>query len=221
MALNSTNLPSASTDLVGVFDANFNQVFRQARPIRARVREISRPMEHPVETGVIITDHRIILPVEIEIIFILPAGEYRPIYQQIKQLFISAPLLSVQTRATTYKNMIIADLPHEEDPDLFDTISIALRLKEVQIAAPFAQALPASSVSDITKQSTVQLGSQQPGFNVPMPTPIINGEGSALPQIPGPPGRDTLNTPPIPAGAPFSPAQYQSMYDAANFSVPK
>ena len=87
MALNDTNIPSAASDVVGVFDANFNQVFRLARPVKAQIHETSKPMEHPVETGIIITDHRIILPVEIEFSLILPPGEYRPVYQQIKQFF--------------------------------------------------------------------------------------------------------------------------------------
>lgn len=171
MALNDINVPSAASDVVGVFDQNFNQVFPTSRPIKAEIRETSRPMEHPVETGVIITDHRIILPTEIELSMILPAGDYRSVYQQIKQYFNSAQLLSVQTRTDTYANMFIVDIPHQEDAELFDTVSLAIRLKQVLIVTTQTQSLPAGAVKDATQQSTINNGAQSPGLEQLLPPP--------------------------------------------------
>src|ERR1700761_9421556 len=146
MPLNNTNIPSASSDVVGVFDANFNQLFPLGRPIKARVHPFSRLMDHPVETGFITTDHRIVLPTEISLILVLTSAQYRSVYQQINQIFVSAPILSVQTKATTYQNMIIQEIPHEEDPSMFDSIEMEVKLRQAQIVSSQTQALPPQAV---------------------------------------------------------------------------
>ena len=47
----STLLPSYATDTVAIFDQDYNQLFRNARAIKAVVKEQSKVMEHPVESG--------------------------------------------------------------------------------------------------------------------------------------------------------------------------
>ncbi len=146
------------TDVVAIYDQNFNQVFKNARPIKAVVKPDSKLMEHPIETGATITDHRITLPVEIELSLILTASTYKESYQQIQQLFNDATLLSVQTKANIYYNQLIQSLPHEEAPETFDIITLALKLKEVQFSsAQFQQFSP----KDPNKASTVDKGTQQ------------------------------------------------------------
>jgi hypothetical protein len=215
MALNDTNIPSAASDVVGVFDQNFNQVFSTARPVKATVRETSKPMEHPVEQGTVVTDHRIINPNEIELSMILPAGEYRPVYQQIKQYFNSAQLLNVQTRTDTYPNMFIIELPHEEDAEMFDTIPLGIKMKQVLIVSTQTQALPPTAVENTNQQSTIDLGVQQTSMGYPIPPPTVDGDGSALPQIPPPPNRSTLNVPVLPPPSPINNIQYEQIYGGA------
>ena len=115
--------------------------------------------------------------------------------------------------------MIISQLPHEESPDQFDTIIVALKFKQAIFVTTNSQALPATAVKNPVQQSTVNTGEQQAGLGTVLPPPVVDGTGSDLPQIPGPASRSTLNVPPIPPGAPFNPAQYQNMYDAANFGA--
>lgn len=161
MPLNNVLVPNASADIVAVFDDNFNQVFVNGRPIKAIVNEDSKVMEHPVETGATITDHSIILPVEIELSLILSADEYRNVYQQIKQVFFGRRLLTVQTKTDSYRNMLIQKLPHDEDPELFNVIALALSLKEVLFVTPQFGTLPASKVANKSNASTVNRGEQQ------------------------------------------------------------
>jgi hypothetical protein len=80
-------IPYSLNDLVGIFTQDFNQVFIRARPIKASVKEGAKSMEHPLETGATTTDHRIILPVEIELSMIMQAVDYRDTYEDIKQAF--------------------------------------------------------------------------------------------------------------------------------------
>ncbi len=148
-----------TTDVVCVLDGTLSQVFERARPIRANVMEGSKPMEHPVETGATITDHRVILPVEIELSMLLASEDYQGTFRQIRDLFHKGELLTVQTRADSYRNMVIAALPHEETSDQFDALTVGLALKEViYVEAQFSEL----KVARMPDSKTVQRGAQQP-----------------------------------------------------------
>jgi hypothetical protein len=156
-------LPSYATDTVAVFDQNYNQLFRNARAIKAVVKEQSKVMEHPVESGAVITDHRIILPIEIDLSLILSSADYQDVYGSIKQYYLNATLLIVQTRSGIYTNQLISALPHEEDPTMFDALTVALSLKEVfMVTAQYATPRHASNTN------TVNRGTQQPTPPMPM-----------------------------------------------------
>src|SRR4051812_11635107 len=86
----------SNIDIVGIYDG-FNQVFADARPLKALLRETSKIMEHPAETGVTLADHHIINPVEIEIPLIITSDAYTATYQQIKTAFLAPALLTVKT----------------------------------------------------------------------------------------------------------------------------
>lgn len=143
----------SNLDVVAIYDG-FTQVFADARPMKASVRESSRIMEHPAENGVVIADHHIINPVEIELPMLIPVQAYGSTYAQIRQAFVNATNLSVQTRTGVYVNMVVADLPHEESPEAFDAIAMTLRLKQVLLVPGAATYTPA----DPANQDTVQGG---------------------------------------------------------------
>ncbi len=112
------------------------QIFSGARPMKAGVRETLRVMNYPVETGAILSDHKINNPTEITLDTIIPASEYASAYPQVRNAALNATLLSVQTRLGTYRNMIISDYPHEEEPDMFTAVAMTIKLQEVIFAAP-------------------------------------------------------------------------------------
>jgi len=148
-------------DVVGVFDSDFNQLFAEGRPIKANVTVASKVMEHPVEDGSTIADHRVILPVEIELTMILgTVGEYRDTYNQIRSLFLQTETLVVQTRTGTYPNMIIEKMPHDETADVFDAIPLVVKLREVVLVTAQFQALPPKAVAKKRNASTVKRGEQ-------------------------------------------------------------
>lgn len=147
------------TDVMAVYTQDYTQVFQKARPLKASIKIDSKLMEHPIETGATTTDHRIILPVEIELPLLLPNNTYRESYQEILQLFNNATLLLVQTRTTLYSNQLIQALPYEETPEMFDAVTLILRLKQVQFSsAQFSDFTP----SNPNKSSTKDKGNIQP-----------------------------------------------------------
>lgn len=160
----STLLPSFAVDYVAIFDQNYNQLFREARAIKAVVKESAKVMEHPVETGAIISDHRIILPVEIDLSLILASSDYQSVYKSIRQYYLNATLLIVQTRSGIYENQIISALPHEEDPTMYNALTVALSLKQVFFVTAQYGVVPKHA----TNSNTVNRGTQQG-------TPVDNG----------------------------------------------
>lgn len=148
-----------TTDVVCVLDASLTQVFEAARAVKATVTRDSKSMEHPLETGATVTDHRVILPTEIELSLVLSSADYKGVYRQIANLFTKGDLLTVQTRADTYRNMVIQKIPHEENPDVFDALNLAMTLKEVlYVDAQFSDL----KVSRPRDSKTKHRGEQQP-----------------------------------------------------------
>lgn len=159
--------PNASADVVCILDENFRQLFPEARPMRADVRENGRTMEHPLETGQIVSDYRIILPIEIEIPVVIMAEDYRNVYQQIKTQYLNSSLLTVQTTSSVYPNMLLAEMPHRESPELYNTLTIYLRFKQVQLV----QANSTFAPLDPENTDTQKLGAQNPSAVTTPSTP--------------------------------------------------
>lgn len=158
-----TQPSSRAVDVVGLFDEDFRQVAEGARPVKAIVREEARVMDHPVEDGSTITDHRVMLPVEIELSLILPnpADDYA----RIRSLYRDAELLTVQTTTTTYPDMLISGMPHDESPEMFGVVPLALQLRQVITVEAQFQALPPRQVASPRNASTRNNGekSGKPG----------------------------------------------------------
>lgn len=152
---------SASQDVVGIYDKSMTQVARYARAIKATVREEAKLMEHPVEDGSTVADHKVIQPVEIELSVITQGPDAKTVYDELVKLYKASDLLSVVTKVGVYDSMVIQAMPHEETPDMIDVIAVAVRLKEVKLVKPQTGALPAKKVSKAGDASTVTKGQQQ------------------------------------------------------------
>lgn len=142
------SLVAPNFDSIAVLDSSFKQVFQKARPMKIDVRETIRPMEHPIESGEIITDYKIINPIEIIMPVVTQGLFYRGVYTEINNLYKNSELLTVQTRTRNYKNMIISEMPYEQRPEQYDVITINLKFKQIQyvtIASDFEPENPTDS----------------------------------------------------------------------------
>lgn len=150
-----------AVDVVAVTAGGFSPVFSAARPMTASVYETAELMEHPLETGAVIADHIVHKPIEIELPLICVGDvAYRATYATIKTAFLAGLLLTVTTRAGSYSNMVVADMPHDETAAQFDAIAIRLRLREAKFVTPKSELAPAQ-VKSPQQASTVKRGSQQ------------------------------------------------------------
>lgn len=145
-------------DVVGIFDSStFAQLYTGARPIKATIKETAKVMQHPVEDGSSITDHRIIEPIEIELSTILNTSDYASVYANIRKGFLNSTIYIIQTKTGSYKNMIISAMPHDETPDMVSSIALAIKFSEVKLVKPTTTVIP----KDPKKSSASNNGKQQ------------------------------------------------------------
>jgi len=149
-----------ATDVVGIFDENFNQVFSNARPLKASVNRPSKSFEHPVEDGNVIIDDKVILPVEIQFPVILKPEDFQQVYSRLAQAFVNSDFFIIQTRVGTFQNQYLTAIPHEEDSAIANTIAMGLSFKEAQVSEAVFGTLPATSVASSSDASTTERGEQ-------------------------------------------------------------
>lgn len=144
-----------NTEVYGIYDDEFNLLFPDAISISASITESADVMSHAVEDGSMISDHRVLKPVEITLSLFLPAEKYNDTFKLIRQAFHGNDIYHVNTRVGIYRNMAISSMPHEESPEQFDTVSVSLQLNEVKIVETQYQELSAKKVADDIDSSTV------------------------------------------------------------------
>ncbi len=171
-------IPTLGEDVVAIFRESESgddvQVLEGAHLIQATVGEDVTFYKHPLENGRNRVDHRIIQPVTIDLRVILTdrisvtagliAQDFdfettaRDIYNQMRDLFLSGTLLSIQTRTATYPNQIFQAMPHEETAQIFDGVVISVSASEIQ----FETANTSFSPVEAEDSDTVDRGKQNP-----------------------------------------------------------
>lgn len=119
-----------------ILDADGRQLFQEAVALRVTVTREAKVMEHPIETGATIVDHMVVQPIKIELALILTAATYKAVYASLAAAYLAGKLLTVQTRADSFVNMLIERIPHEETPEQFDILPVAVTLREVKLITP-------------------------------------------------------------------------------------
>lgn len=154
-------------DIVGIFDNDtFEQLWVTARPMKASMTLNQKIMDHPIETGAIVSDFAIVLPVEIELPLLLTGQDYQQTYQEITQYILNQTLVYVALKVGGSMNMLIESISHDETPDVFDAAQVVIKLREIQLITVQYQALAASNVATPTDQSTVNSGATQPQSSI-------------------------------------------------------
>lgn len=125
----------------------------------------SQLMEHPVESGYTITDHKIFNPIEIDIKLSLPHYIYGDVYRELKRLYDKSPKLRIKTKAQWYTDMVLQALPHEENPENFDRLVFNLHFKQIIEIQPQFIKLPLNKVKKAQFSDTSKLGTNVTNSN--------------------------------------------------------
>lgn len=125
--------------------------------MRALVRNVASFPKQPLESGATFSDNRIFEPIEIELSMILTPATVSDTYAQMREAYQSAAPLSVQTTVETFDNQYIQGLPFDHTPEVFDTIAVSLKLREVQfVEAQYKAITNARSPRNVTTKPTGQ-----------------------------------------------------------------
>lgn len=123
------------------------------------VSETSKATRYAVEDGTSRNDHVIQNPAEISIGMML-AGEVAQLFQILKQTYLERKLVTVQTKTDVYADMLVEEIPHEQDAGMTDGVTVDVRLVEWREVAPEYGELTAKKVAQPWQSDTVKRGSQ-------------------------------------------------------------
>lgn len=158
-------------DLVAILDSeDFTQLFQAAQPMRVSVREAKRATKFTVEDGSERSDHVVRLATEIVIDLLIEEESARDGYEQIRQAWRDNRLVTVQTKVASYPSMLIEEMPHDETPELGNSISVPIRLTEWETVTPQYGSLPPSKVKSKKQSDTAKGGQKQTSEATPATT---------------------------------------------------
>ena len=153
----------ATEDVVGVFDQNGNELFEDARSVRAQVIPRAKVPKHTLETGATTSDHVIFENIEIQLSVICTPDTLQDTFGQIKNLYDNPQLVTVVTTVDSYDNMLLAGYPYNNTAEMADTVAIGLKFSEFPMVQAQTGALPASMVKNPSDASTVKTGVKNAG----------------------------------------------------------
>lgn len=161
MASTDLEINKAQQDLVAILDGESLQpLFVGASPMSVVVREFSQIMTSAVEDGTLRADHKVDLPVEIDMPLLL-TDNTRSLYNNLRMAWKAGNVLSIQTRVSTYSNMMIYEMPHDETGEQGTSVLMSIKMREVQVVQAEYGSLPPRKVANKSQSSTVKKGTQQ------------------------------------------------------------
>lgn len=117
------------------------EVLADASIISCRVDDQSKLMEHPIESGAKISDHKVFEPRSIDMTIAFTADGYAEEYRQLFNLYRDCTIMKLQTKAQVYNNLQIESIPHEEKVETMNRMIFNIKLKEaIVVTAQFVKA---------------------------------------------------------------------------------
>lgn len=161
MATTTPGVYPGDQDLVAILDDETLQpMFTASAPMRVAVDQSKTVTSYAVENGSERNDHVVFNPIDLNIDLILTIDS-RAQYAAIQQAYRTNRLVTVQTKVSSFRHMLIYMMPHDENVALGDSISVPMRLQEWVTVQPSYGTLPPSSVRNKANSSTVGRGTQQ------------------------------------------------------------
>lgn len=159
---------TSSADLVCILDNDtLQQIFTPTSPVRVSVTETKKATKFAVEDGSSRSDHVTTDPIEISFDLFIDDENARNSYEEIKQSWADNRLVTVQTKVSSYPNMLITDIPHDETTDTHGAILMPIKMQEWRTYQPQFVTLPISKVKNPAQSSTVDAGQKQTSETTP------------------------------------------------------
>ena len=171
---------TSAADLVAILDnENLQQMFVASAPIGLYVCESKKATQFAVEDGTTRSDHVTTDAIEISFDLFLSDENARNGYEEIRQAWRENRLVTVQTKISSYPDMLILEIPHDETVEGGGSIRVPIRMQEWRTYEPQFGALPPQKVKKAEQSSTVQAGQKQT-INTDAEDPATARRGSVL-----------------------------------------
>lgn len=133
--------------------------------IDAKVNMESNLCDHPVESGAILTDASILLPISAEVTVAMPTFFAQSIYNQMEDMYKEKKdRIILQTKYGLYKNLVLQNIEYELEHDTIDRTKFVLSLREIQESSVFDYfdkiVAESDKIANASDANTINTGSQ-------------------------------------------------------------
>ena len=139
-----------------------------------KVDEPSKLCEHPVESGTVITDHKVIEPKRCTVTIAMPAYFQQLVIEELTDYYAKSTPLSVHDVGGIYTNMIIVNKPHETVAKTADRLIFTVEMKQIIVVSSQYVKLDKSKVKFPKDASTANKGVKQPKTDTSILKDIAN-----------------------------------------------
>lgn len=115
----------------------------------------SRLCRHPLETGEVVADHKIIDPKKFEIELVMPNFLFGNVIQELNDYFKNSKFIIIVTQSGVFGNLIITKIPHDITPENADRMIFNISLEEVLLVTPSQRGIDGTAADSNTQQTTV------------------------------------------------------------------
>lgn len=147
------------TPVVILDNDSLQEIWSGADVMQVSVMETSKVTRYAVEDGTVRNDHIVRNATEISLRMVL-VGEVARLFQLLKQTYLENKLVTVQTKVGVYADMVVEEIPHDEDAGMTDGVTVDVRLVEWREVVPEYGELTMNKVAQPRQSDTVKRGSQ-------------------------------------------------------------
>lgn len=115
---------------VALFDEDNKEVLANCDIHTVDIKDEARLADQPLEDGTNISDHKVFLQKEAEILVYLPESDYSTAVSELYDLYTNNKFLKLQAKSMVLSNMQIVGLPHNESNQNIYRMVYRVQLKE-------------------------------------------------------------------------------------------
>lgn len=152
-----------SNKAVSIYENN-KEILTDVILIDIDAHDDAQTMDHPIESGALVTDHIIYNPNEITLRCWMPTMPflYDRALREIKNLYKQSREVTIKIRSDVFEPVIMVGKPVRVNADSLDHVVYELSFKQILKAVSQYVPMPASQVKHKQDASTVSSGEKQP-----------------------------------------------------------
>lgn len=118
------------SDVIFVRDSFSNKSLPGVHPIHVTLHHPTKVVRHPVETGQVIMDNKVIMPSEITVSCFIEVSHYPEVKDTLMDYLDDTTgerLCDIETKTDAYNNMLLYDIVEKQTKDKYDVVEIDLK----------------------------------------------------------------------------------------------